>query len=353
MRSAASIMHLACGSPVVAEATDIAVTACWHCGGETTRGVRVADWMGASFTGQNRIRAPQSEYVCEACIWVMSRASAVPGRPAQPGQACGPNFRNYSHMLDERGYVNASKGEKPAIREWLRAPKSGAWFAAIADSGQKHVVPYAPINTSPVGGRVQFEEDVCALPRDDSGWGIIDVTSDLLTAGATKESVTSGGYTPGEWQRCGPLIRTYEQRVASLRGSVWFRLVVWLAQRDEGAVATRMAAEAEARKAAKAKPARRESMKEVDDDAENRRDNEGVTKDADGGSAAGPESGVSGSRGLALETLGSATRPNASGDAHDLERRGVAHRSEPQSAALGAGQLGLFDAGPTRARRRR
>ena len=157
MDSAASLLHRACGSPVIAECGDLAPVPCWHCGGDTVRGRLVAEWAGASFTGQNRIRCPSSLHICEACVWVMARSSDVPGRPAAPGQQCGPNFRNFSHMLDARGYVNASKGEKPAIRAWLRGPKSGAWFAAIADSGQKHVVPYAPIN--PAGARESARED--------------------------------------------------------------------------------------------------------------------------------------------------------------------------------------------------
>ena len=36
------------------------------------------------------------------------------------------------------GYVNASKGEKPALRAFLSRHHEAAWFAAIAASGQKH-----------------------------------------------------------------------------------------------------------------------------------------------------------------------------------------------------------------------
>jgi len=324
MDSASTLLHAHCGSPTVAECSDIERTACWHCGGSTTRGQLVMRWMGRDFVGQNRIKAPHSQHVCEACIWVMARSSDVPHRPAQPGQQCGPNFRNFSHMLDARGYVNASKGEKPTIRDWLRAPKAGRWFAAIAESGQKHVIPYAPINIGATGGRIQFEEQVVALPRDDAGWRIVDTCTSLLTLGATKESVASGQYTPGEWQRCGEAIRAFERDHAGARHSTWFVLVVWLAQRDEEAVAARMAAEKEA-KSGKA-----------------RRGGEGSVSGGDGARAARPAGGVPRKRGERAQALGPATGPDASRDAHDEQRAGVAHVDAAVAPTWSAGQLGLW-----------
>lgn len=52
-------------------------------------------------------------------------------------------------------------------------------------------------------------------------------------------------------------VDVFEQTYAYLRGGAWFRLAVWLAQRDEEAVAQRLAAEKEAKRAkGKAKPKR-------------------------------------------------------------------------------------------------
>ena len=322
--SAASILHDRCGRPRVEGCNDVAATVCWHCGGELSRGMLVAKWMGASFTGQNRIRAPQSSHVCEACIWVMSRSSEVPGHPAEPGQSCGPNFRNFSHFLDGHGYVNASKGDKPTIRAWLRGPKIGHWFAAIGESGQKHVVPYAPINLSSIGGRVQFEEDVVSLPRDEDGWRVLDDLTALLTAGATKESVSSGDYNSHEWQLCRDTIITFEASHARLRNSHWFRLIVWLAQRDEDAVQARLVAQKEAK------------------DGKSKRGRARSDAQRDGAVDLGAARDVSRERGKPTETLGSDQRPDPIECTQVDERARVVECADAQSPTRGAEQVSLF-----------
>lgn len=141
------------------------------------------------------------------------------------------------------------KAEKPALLAWLRRPHPGRWFAAIADSGQKHVIPYAPIN--PVGSRgavaVMFEEREIRLPP--YAWIHVEATAGLLTAGATKDEVARGDYEPAAWGRCAEAIRAYERAWAVLRGGAWFDLALFLAQRDEAAVQERMAGETAARAA--------------------------------------------------------------------------------------------------------
>jgi hypothetical protein len=192
----------------------------------------------------------------------MGRLSPVPGRPPKDGKTAGGNFRNYSHLwelgwsappIGDDGtkcdnYANASKGQKPLIREFLSRKHSGPWFAAIADSGQKHVLPYVPINPPGSSGVVLFDDSVVTVPTDT---GLIDVLSHLLTDGATKEELERGDYRPQTWQRIGPSrLRAFENTHGRTRGH-WFSLAVWIAQRDEGAVADRMAAEkiaAEAKK---------------------------------------------------------------------------------------------------------
>ena len=243
MTSASLLVHRACGSPDIMECTSFNGQ-CWHCGAHMTRGMSVAKWQGAQFVGQNRVKFGAGTHICEACVWVMARASEVPGHPSQPGQTCGPNWRNFSVFYDDNGLVTASKGEKPAIRDWLTRSRLGMWFAAIGESGQKHVIPYAPINVSPTGGRLQFEEEIVQV----SDWTLLHETCSFLTAGATKEEIESGAYG-GAWQRCSTEVRRYERRWEHLRGGAWFRMIVWLSQRDETAVAARMESENATREA--------------------------------------------------------------------------------------------------------
>ena len=99
-------------------------------------------------------------------MFICSRTSPVPGRPAKEGKKFGGNFRNYTHLWDERGYANASKGEKPVIREFLARNHAGPWFAAIADSGQKHVLPFARLNGPGRPGIVLLDELVVRVLPD-------------------------------------------------------------------------------------------------------------------------------------------------------------------------------------------
>lgn len=241
-----AIVHAACGAPRVDSCVEHAGR-CWLCAGEVTRGESVDSWNGASFTGQNRVRSPQSSHVCEACVFVCSRLSPVPGRPAKEGKRFGGNFRNYSSLWEEGiGYANASKGEKTRIREFLAREHRGPWFAALADSGQKHVIPWAPMNGPGRGGAVLFDEQLVQVPESIA---LIDTMTALLTAGATKEEIGSGDYSARAWQMCGALLRAFEETHGPHRGGAWFTLALWLAQRDEETVQARMAAEKETKSA--------------------------------------------------------------------------------------------------------
>jgi len=285
--SAPQVVHLAAGRPLAASCGPLAGAGaiCWQCGGRASRGRSLRGWMSKGCSVHADALAPESDVVCEACVFVSSRTSPVPGRPPKPGKKMGGNYRNYTHLGErgERGewrYTNASKGEKSAIRDFLFAPPRGPWFAAIAESGQKHVLPFAPINSAGgLGGVVRFESSTIYVPPHAAA--DVEAISAMLTAGATKAGIASGHLTAGAWQWCGAdMIREFEAaHGARLRGCDWFRLAIWLAQRDEAVVTARLAQEKAARTAAKASRPRRRARKEICD---GRRD-DGQAQDRDGG----------------------------------------------------------------------
>lgn len=379
----------ACERPQHPDARDLPAlpdARCWVCAGDSQgRGLPLPEWDGASFTGQTRVRYPRGQVICECCLWVMARKSAVPGRPAKEGQECGPNWRNFSVLYRTRDdgksdVLIASKGEKPAIREWLRAPRRGPWFAAIADTGQKHVVPWVPVCAGSRGVAL-FDEVSFQLPApgDVEAWRILDDLMALLTAGATKEEVEGGAYTPTTIVRCGDAVRAFERAHGHQRGGGWFAFVVWLAQRDEAAVAERMEAEAGARKAradaekaaAKAQRAPRPLKAPTPQKppkpapapesacaptetpaAEPQKDPEHgdperdarAAGDADGGRAAGGPRAVPRGGRKRPQALGPDQRPDARGDAHAGEPASVGHETPARSPDQHAQQLNLFGA---------
>lgn len=305
---------------------------CWICsepvgpGTDCLRGQLVDGWDGARFTGQNRIRCGESRWACESCLYLMSRISPVPGRIKAGKQI--QNFRLYSHVYDQLGgldspqYWNHSKGEKEQLRAFLRGTKRGVWWAAIADSGQKHLLPWCPVNPArAVPGVVLFEERVVAL----EGWEMLDDMAALLTAGCTKEELQTGRYGARAWQLCGDTLRRFESTWGQRRGGGWWSLCLWLAQRDEVAVAERIAAEKEERKRAKAKrgPARKAA-------------------NTDGRATARAASSVpENTRVQPTKALGCAAESAAQRSQTSCEPGRVVHHDDQRAAAAKSAQLGL------------
>lgn len=218
---------------------------CYVCGSLLGRGTPLKAWMGSNYVDQARVMCPLSGHVCEACAYVHSRTSPVKGREPKEGKKLGGNFRNYSHLGEGEWYANASKGEKPVIRDFLRAEHRAPWFAAIADSGQKHVLPFAPLNGPGRGGRVQFEDATVLVPEDTT---LIDDVTEALTSGVTKDEILAGSYRVWTWQTLPDLVRDFESRRGGERGSEWFGLAVWLSQREEQEHARRQEARESSRR---------------------------------------------------------------------------------------------------------
>jgi hypothetical protein len=306
MKTASQLLFTVAGKPSRV-CVDRPEFLCWICGAPWTRGVPRDDWAGAQFTGQNRVRCVESGLVCEPCVWAMA------GKPPD-------TLRMTSHLFDGRGWLLPNKGAKPLQRSWLRGAKSGPWFAAIADSGKKHVVPWTPVNPEGLRagtGQVLFEERLVTL----GDWTLVDDLSSLLTAGASKETIETGEYHAGAWSLCAEEIEAFEARWSSERASDWWALAVWLAQRDEDAVQARMAREKEER------DARKRTEKE--------------TARSHRGDAARDASRVPRNRSKRAEALGPTAGP-APGERQDvLDGGGVVDADVPKPPARGA-QCELF-----------
>ena len=313
------------GSPQQQECEDIG-SKCIVCAGSYYRSAVYDKWQGSSFTDQNKLRGHGlSSRVCEPCVWAHSWV-APPDKPPNPVGTKGLNLRLFSHFMDGRGYVSLNKAQKPAIREWLRAPKHGLWWAAIADTGQKHVIPWARLNAERSPGIVRFEERDVAI----GDWSEMEVVTAALTAGITKEELTSGLYGTRAWTIAETHVRAVEELGRRHRGGGWWSLLIWLSQRDEEAVASRLAAEQAAKKTKK--------------ESNGQSTAKGGRARRGGGSGDGDASGVLGERSQPAEPLGPAPRPAAGSDEVQREHRdasdGVASRAEAGSA-----QLGLFGIG--------
>ena len=230
----ATILHNLAGAPVPPECTPRPEPQrCWLCGVPTSYGTDRLRWEGANFCDQNKCHAPESPIVCVACVWACSWVPPPGWTPTRTDAKRTPMLRSFTHLWDAGAYRFCTKAEKPLIREWLHAPKRGPWFAALADSGQKHALPWTPINER--GGRrgvIWFEDRPVALP-DRKGWQLLDDMTALLSAGATKAELASGDYRVNLWRIAAPVLRAFEAQWAQMRGARWWSVALWLAQREE------------------------------------------------------------------------------------------------------------------------
>lgn len=258
MQTVAQLIHVAHGSPKMPECGTIeSRVRCYMCAGDVERGMPVADWMGGNFTDHTRVLCPESRAICEACVMLSSRVSPVLGRDIKEGKKFGACFRNVSNAVEigwsgiqAPGYANYSKGEKPAILAFLEREHVGNWGIAIGDSGQKHCAFLAPLNGPGRTGTIVFEEALVNVP---GSLALVYRIRHLLTAGASKDEVESGEYRSQTWMRCRETVEAFETAGEGERGTEWFGLALWLAQRDEERVAERQEREKSEAKARKLK----------------------------------------------------------------------------------------------------
>ena len=137
------IMWGLAGSPPVQDVVPVHGR-CRICALPMGRGKLFSKWSGSDFTDQNKVKHHESDHVCEACVWVHAW-NCPPGYDVGDAKR-GPSLRTYSHLWHDGSYVYASKGDKPTMLRFLREPKHGPWFACLTDAGQKHLLPYTPVN---------------------------------------------------------------------------------------------------------------------------------------------------------------------------------------------------------------
>lgn len=287
------------------------------------------EWQGGNYTDQNKVRAWGASAICEPCLyahaWVpppgyVPTEAEIAKKAAKRAerQAAGEDTRDertvmlrlFTHLWDSRGYVYANKAGKRVIRDWLRGRKVGAWFASVADSGQKHTLPWTPMNpTGSTRAVVRFEDRDVVL----GDWQLVDDLTDLLTDGVTKDEFESGEFRRVSWEQSGEALLSFVERWRAVRGSDWWALALWLAQRDEDEHARRTNERREAKRA----------------------------KAAHGRAAGGAAGRVPGRGRQPAQALGPAPGPSPDRGKDERERRtvGVGARQKPRTGSTHQGSL--------------
>jgi hypothetical protein len=171
---------------------------CAMCGSWEQRTAVTAKAIGGNFTDQYLIARPDSDRICEGCVWICSgkppatvrmwTVIARPDRPAPPsaGKCVLPTggFLQYTSRADMRWTVAT-----------LADPPDGPWLVSVAESGQKHHVPYAQINHGAGRWTVRMDQaDIVASP------------SEFRAVFTHVVALRAAGFTSGEIEQGAPSI---------------------------------------------------------------------------------------------------------------------------------------------------
>jgi hypothetical protein len=170
----------------------------------------------------DKARAPQSGYVCEACLFSMAERS--PELQARAGKDKPQCMRNYSHFVLHGQWLPLSKSQKREMYEILRQDPE---LSVIAISGQKHLI----FRARPSRWQVEEQSIVPDVARLD--W-LMERVEALYSGGFGKQEIASGGYTLWRIGQFGVKAwEALEHDLRAYRGSALFELVVFLVQKGE------------------------------------------------------------------------------------------------------------------------
>ena len=183
------------------------------------------------FTDWDKLARPDSIRVCPACAFAFFERVPMEGREKLQ------RMRTYSHVVAAGKWHIYTKGDKDAIRSILLDPPDGAWMCAIAESGQKHVLFRASVNTGKNAYHVQFEETSVFVRRD----AFVDLVShvEALYVYFSKAAIESGEYLalPKIINQYGPQIIDewdhHEQYIRRYRPSRMLDLALFVARKEE------------------------------------------------------------------------------------------------------------------------
>jgi len=187
------------------------------------------DWVKPTFTDHDKLL--DGNGVCHDCLfWFDERSEKL---AALVGKDKPQRMRNYSHFVVGGKWTPLSKGSKQHMQDILLS-ETFPELAAIAESGQKHIVFRAQRNPPGVTcGWVQFEEQALFV-RSQELKSLLDLT-EALYVHFSKGEIETGNYKSYRIMQFGvDAWQELESQVKSHRNSLLFKLALFLAQRSEG-----------------------------------------------------------------------------------------------------------------------
>lgn len=202
---------------------------CRFCENQST-GILFSKWVKPTFTDLDKVG--RGDIVCNECLFYFDDQSTI--LAARVGKDGTSKMRNYSHFIKDGHWTPLSKGNKAEMQRLLL---DGALpeLAAIADSGQKHIV-FRAVRNAPnsTTGWVQFEEKRIYLQQGELRKLLADI--EYLYVTFSKSEIESGSYFGNRILQFGiERFLAAESAIKDKRGSALFLLAIFLAQKvDDG-----------------------------------------------------------------------------------------------------------------------
>lgn len=196
-----------------------------------------------TFTNHSAARNPTSQHLCDRCAWCIplrvfywneakAKFNAIYSRNWSwllNGDNSFPKFGESMTQGNDTLPVVTDLPTRIQIRDWLINPPQTPFTICIAESGQKHILPWALEANSRDHFPVQFEIDTVYIDR--IGFiKLLDHYEFLLGLGFSKTEIDSGNYRS---DRIAKVFRQYEasdRAIARERGTRLLQLISYVSQ---------------------------------------------------------------------------------------------------------------------------
>jgi hypothetical protein len=221
---------------------------CYLCGKPATLPLQLKD----SFTAHSACKVPTSDKMCDRCnaaingeeklLWYWNEGkgkwSRLWGRSLSRlylGDVLAvPTIEGQHTEGKLTAPIVTALATREQMRGWLTNPPKPPFTIAIAESGQKHILPWAQTGHSRDYFPVQFELDSLWIDRAQFA-AILAAYEALMGLGFSKTEITSGQYHSDRLMKAWGQYEPFDDVLTSWRGSRLLELVAHVAQKPEEA----------------------------------------------------------------------------------------------------------------------
>jgi CRISPR type IV-associated protein Csf1 len=205
---------------------------CFYCNNNCGQSNKVKNYLKPTFTNLDIIGTPNSEYICDECVWAFSTGNQeiilLDGEIRQ-----GQSPRLYSWIITDKK-IAATKTHIKQLREIILNPPLPPFKIILSDSGQKHLLFRAIWALSQDNFPIQFEEEQIII-------NILNLKERLTIADKLSAAIGKVALNNCEKMSYAITINNYYDDLTdyenwlNIKNEPLSRLAVWLAKNKEDA----------------------------------------------------------------------------------------------------------------------